>query len=134
MIDLGKIWLPQIIWYANFISRPDDVWEVWVNGNRNVTSVTNFDELITQVFDDLDSDQIVLNSLPNMDGPSDLKIALKDFIDELDYVERLDRLGSFRDSKHLLESSEWARLVEFAITLGNCAKRGGVPDSPVIED
>lgn len=83
MIDIQEVWVPQMLWYCELIA--DDKRLAWAfnqEPDRIWTSVTDYDELMEQIFDDLDA----LGMLPSLaqspieDG---LKITLETFVSRL---------------------------------------------------
>jgi hypothetical protein len=52
MIDFERVWLPQIVAYAELISA-GQLQDQWLGRVGTITSVTDPDELFEQVFDDL---------------------------------------------------------------------------------
>lgn len=80
MIDFREVWLPQILRYALLIRDEAVLRRAWVDGRTDETSVVSPEELLMQVFEDLDSQALVLEAsrhLPSLPGLVD---ALKKFL------------------------------------------------------
>jgi hypothetical protein len=80
MIDFKQVWLPQILGYARLIANEDALTSAWLTSTAKDTSVTSPDELIEQVFDDLDSDTIVKGASCHLISAPQLAEALKEFL------------------------------------------------------
>lgn len=131
MIDLEKVWLPQVILYAHFISNRNEVRTIWIVGDHSRDSVTDFDELITQVFDDLCADEMVGEPLEKSSVPKKAKSLVRDFIDKLDDLDKLDRASEGLSPTDLVNLPQWAKLEESATNLAVYAGKTGllmVPD------
>lgn len=110
-----EVWLSQIVGYGHFITDTLGVRRAWVDNDYSRTSVTNFDELYEQIFDDLDSDTFETNlrqHLPVDPGGRDVLTA---FLGEIRAIDALRSHDSrYLSAVHLLKSEEWGRLVEAA--------------------
>src|SRR5690242_6921192 len=86
MIDLTRVWLPQIIGCAEgFLDGTLE--KAWAEGDRTITSAYYSAELYEQIFDDLDSDTMILQAHKELAQYPDLIRALDAFLDSL---KRLD--------------------------------------------
>jgi hypothetical protein len=79
------------------ILNQDEIRSVWINKKSGITSVTDFDELYEQLFDDLDIEELER-------GQSDLLI-----IDVLSRNEILNFLSAVRDVDKAIESDSLLR-------------------------
>lgn len=80
MIDFKQVWLPQILGYARLIANDDTLRSAWLTNTAIDTSVTSPDELIAQVFDDLDSDAILKEASRHLISAPHLAEALRGFL------------------------------------------------------
>mgnify|MGYP001792877675 CR=1 FL=1 len=91
MIDLRKVWLPQIIGYAEIVAD-GTLRRAWQEGDSSQTSVYYSDELYEQVFEDLDADSMRLK----------MRFELQDQPKVVERVEAflhsIDRLVSWADT------------------------------------
>lgn len=101
-------WLTQILSYSELVSREDDLRRAWIAHDRSKTSVTDFDEFIEQVFDDLDSDAVEKELAGRLPGAPESRRALSRFLEALRRVEkRRDVRADLQDPETLLNSAEW---------------------------
>jgi hypothetical protein len=108
MIDFRNHWLPEIIGYAALITGPD-FWNVWIDGDRSITSVMNYGELIEQFFGDLHSLEIVKEANEKLvDHPKLCGLAVK-FVAELDDFDRVWGKIGLSDLE-ILKLDAWANL------------------------
>ena len=119
MIDFHDTWLPQIIGYAKLICS-DDLVQSWVYKNRNITSVNNFDELYEQIFDDLDSENILNDMDSFLDANGNIYKFIFLFIRSLSSFNE-DSGGNllFEDPFYLLKSNQWDNVRKTAKNLLN---------------
>jgi hypothetical protein len=100
-------WRLQLLRYCDFILAADAVWNAWVDNNYSKTSITDFDELYEQLFDDLDSESILenLSSLIQdklSEGAiTEFLLAIKTF--DIEARPIIDR----KDNRNLLMSMQW---------------------------
>lgn len=110
-----QTWLTQIVEYGRFIADSLGVRRAWVEGDLSRTSVTDFDELYEQVFDDLDSDTFEEELGVHLPTDDAARQVLKEFLGELRFIDSVrSRDGKLRSPATLLGSDEWSRLVETA--------------------
>lgn len=108
-------WLTQIVEYSRFISSALSVRRAWIEADYSKTSVTDFDELYEQVFDDLDSDVIEQELGSHFPTSDSKRQALAAFLEELRVVDIKRSVDSrLKSPAALLASNEWSRLVEAA--------------------
>jgi hypothetical protein len=123
MIDVEEIWIPQIIAYSRIVICREKLRECWVYKRCLDTSVTSFDELIEQIFDDLDSVNIIGEPLERAGVVSDLKDALRGFVRSLGNVDAAADSGAVSgEASKLLESSLWQEVINAGMRLSDCAK------------
>lgn len=100
-----RTWLTQIVRYCEFITNDDAVKKAWIDCDLSDTSVSGFNELYEQIFDDLDSDNFDFES----SGISlDLVTRIKNFIKCLHELNK-----TFEDdssSADILKSKQWTEL------------------------
>lgn len=107
-----QTWLSQIVGYCQFIVDESGVRKSWIEGDFSQTSVTGFDELYEQVFDDLDSDDCEKMMISNL---SDFPLkagAVSGFLSELRRINLIiENNEDLQPPDALLSSSEWRRVV-----------------------
>jgi hypothetical protein len=111
MIDLRDVWLPQIIAYAEFIEEDGAVRAAWIDGDRSQTSVTDFDELMEQVFGDADAKEQLKLAVVEFGDDAMLVMRLAEFIEGLECVDRVvvdTEIDS--DPAKILALPEWLSL------------------------
>jgi hypothetical protein len=110
-----QTWFSQIVGYGHFIADTSGVRRAWVDGDCSQTSVSDFDELYEQIFDDLDSDAFerdLHKSLPRDPGAQELLATFLQEIRAIDSMRGHDH--RLQSATGLLGSAEWSRLVEVA--------------------
>jgi hypothetical protein len=126
-----QTWLSQIVGYCQFIVDESGVRKSWIEGDFSQTSVTGFDELYEQVFDDLDSDDCEKMMISNL---SDFPLkagAVSGFLSELRRINLIiENNEDLQPADALLSSSEWRRVVvsaEMVLSVfgGNGVESGG---------
>lgn len=118
MIDVIRVWKPQVSRYAQTIVRQEELRRCWVNGHCEHTSVISFDELYEQVFGDLDS-RIMIEIAQYEPSLSDaIKLALREFIDSLESANLIESVNnSICNVEKLLNSPSWRRVYSAASNL-----------------
>lgn len=86
MIDFFRTWLPQIIGYAEMV-EDGTLQKAWAEGDRSRTSVHYSDELVEQVFGDLNADEMMWEARQQLKPHPTLAQALELFLHSL---RRLD--------------------------------------------
>jgi hypothetical protein len=106
-----ETWLPQILGYCEFICADEGVRRAWIDSDVSGTSITSFDELYEQIFDDLDADHF-LPSLPFLlASKPELVTAVSRFLDQLKSLDSARTLKPALNSMTaLLDSPEWQDL------------------------
>jgi len=111
-----KTWLPQILGYCEFVADEKKLRQAWIKHDFSETSVTGFNELYEQVFDDLDSDHFAATlhvHLPNAEA------ARTTIAEILASLQEIDRIRSERpellNAVALLDSSQWQRVRKAAV-------------------
>lgn len=105
-------WLPQIVGYCKFITDEAGLTRAWVNRDYSHTSVTDFDELYEQIFDDLDSDACEMDLIANL--PDDMvgRDAISAFLKTLrEFNLHVERVDCSKQLERILLSKEWRRVV-----------------------
>jgi hypothetical protein len=113
-----QTWLPQILGYARFLADSAAVHRAWIAGDSSETSVSGFDELYEQIFDDLDSNTFLgdlPSYMPSEDAAQDLIRRFLSQIESMDAARAAN--GNMATAGDLLRSFEWGRLVEAARAL-----------------
>lgn len=114
MIDLQE-WLRQIVGYTSFVLDQQLIREAWISGDHSKTSVTNFDELFEQVFDDLASQKMVQRFQRELPEEGQKNRAVNAFLNALLTVDaELNRRPELKDASSLLASPHWAGVREAA--------------------
>ena len=115
MIDF-KTWLPQIMGYCEFVADDAALRHAWVNHDFSETSVTNFDELYEQVFDDLDADHFAINLAAHMPNAAMARTAIAAFLTSLKEMDRnRSENPELLNSSVLLDSGQWQRVRSSAV-------------------
>lgn len=96
-----RTWLPQIVGYCEFVIDDVGVRQAWVNHDFSKTSVTNFDELYEQIFDDLDGENFVANLHRYLPHSERMRNAIAGFFASLRGVD------SSRNTLDILDSDQW---------------------------
>jgi hypothetical protein len=110
-----QTWLSQMLGYCHFVIDTLGVRRAWVSKDYSQTSITNFDELYEQIFDDLDSDRLEERLNVYLRDNPELREALAAFLQELRAIsDQRDRIRKLASDSTLLESEEWSRVVEIA--------------------
>ena len=115
MIDF-KIWLSQIIGYCEFVANDVKLRHAWINCDFSETSVTDFDELYEQVFDDLDAERFAADLQAHLPNAEQARITIAEFLSSLQEMDR-----SRSESPHLLnasallDSGQWQRVRRAAL-------------------
>jgi hypothetical protein len=110
MIEL-KTRLSYIGGISAFILNQNEIRSVWVNKKSGITSVTDFDELYEQLFDDLDMEELERepSDLLSIDAPSRNRILnFLNSVRGVDEAIKSDR--RLRDPSRLLISDSWRNL------------------------
>lgn len=101
-------WLSQIIKYCAFIADRPGLLEAWINRDFSHTSVTDFDELYEQIFDDLDSDTFDAQLETHLSTHTAARESLSRFLGTLRKVNQLrEQHTDLRNPHTLLQSAEW---------------------------
>ncbi len=113
-----EIWLPQILGYCEFIADAGVTRKAWVDGDLSDTSLSNYDELYEQIFDDLDSENYQ-KVLDTYDLPPAWVKSLKDFLSYLQFVvdKEVEKDEKLCDPSNLISSPLWAELREKAVAV-----------------
>jgi hypothetical protein len=95
---------------SKFVLDEKGIAAVWVHKKKGITSVTEFDELYVQLFDDLAFGEFEneLPGLPKIDLASRNKIV--DFLNALRYVDNeIEANSQLREPAKLLSSEPWKK-------------------------
>ena len=124
MIDLRSVWLPQIVRYAELVADERIFRSAWISGERSETSVTGFDELVEQVFDDLDSEAQLELAKSAWSSDPELIELVEEFLGGLESVDRIVEGDDLNDRpERIFVLAEWALLRERAVALAAYAAR-----------
>ena len=106
MIDL-ETWLPQIVTTCELVASSDAFTRTWLEGNRVITSIIDFEELYEQIFGDLDSDACLVKFGKTIDDETCEAVSV--FLASLRVVDAKREADSeLRDHPVLLlKSEEW---------------------------
>lgn len=104
-----SIWIKGVVGTAEFLTDSGLVERVWLNGDRTITSITSFNELYEQLFDDLDSGNYAeshgksaILSEAQRQAVASFLCAVRDFDDE-PFI-----MNGREDSAAILCSTAWA--------------------------
>ncbi len=106
MID-RDVWMGQMRDYIRFVADEPLVRRVWMDREQGITSVSDFDELVEQVFDDLDADSLASQMLANNGEESQVIAA---FLDAMRRASDAHPIVRPEDAAAFLESQEWRAL------------------------
>ena len=125
MIDIKKVWIPQIVGYAEIVfARSSDLRDCWVLGQCYWTSVTSFDELIEQVFGDLDSNNLLEDAQIDSTVPEELVKSIRNFLSAIKETDQVNESGEWADvPEALLASAEWQTVIDRAGDLVDVNRR-----------
>lgn len=103
-----KVWLSYIRRICAFVLDEKKVRSVWLDKKKGVTSVTGFDELYEQLFDDLDSENKEKELGRIFVGRPDAKKSIIRFLLAIKKIDQL-RVSSkqYLDIESLLNSADW---------------------------
>lgn len=117
MIDFAD-WLRQIARYCTLVGDDTAIRAAWVQGDLSRTSVSGFDELYVQVFDDLDSEAFVKRIVLLLPDDPSLCEKIERFFARLEAVDDARmRRSELKSDAALLDSSEWKELREAALSV-----------------
>ena len=107
MIDFSD-WLRQIIGYCKIIAEDRIIRRSWIEGERSETSVTDYDELIEQIFDDLDADEMARSSHELSSSQEKVLGAVRDFLGTLnEFNDRVEAGEISNNPEVILASRGW---------------------------
>lgn len=110
MIDF-KTWLPQIMGYCEFVADDAKLRQAWINRDFSETSVTDFDELYEQVFDDLDADRFAADLHEHLPNAERARIAIAEFLTSLREMDRTrSKSPELLNASALLDSDQWQQV------------------------
>lgn len=124
MTILFDVWLDGIIGSAETIADKEILQKVWVDGNRNITSMVDFYESYTKIFEDLDAERYIDEYTKSDFLDSKQKVAIREYLcvlkdfDETPYIIR----EAILDHKRLIDSDEWVAVEGRAQQLINLFK------------
>ncbi len=125
MIDF-EIWLPQIVGYCEFVVDDMRLRQAWIKRDFSETSVTDFDELYEQIFDDLDASNFAVNLHRYLPSSGRIAITIIEFIETLQKTDRIRTENSdLLDSTVLLDSVQWQLVRNSAFAVLNAVKHEG---------
>lgn len=108
-------WLPQILGYCEFVCSDASVRKAWIDSDVSGTSITSFDELYEQIFDDLDADHFQPNLHKHLARNLLLSNAVSLFLDQVKSLDSIRTLKpDLKNMTKLLDSEEWQELRETA--------------------
>lgn len=103
-----RTWLRQIFGYCEFLCDDFALRVAWVNHDTTSTSITGFDELYEQIFDDLDSDYFQPELSRFMPNAPEKCASVAGFLDSLRRVDRERASNSeLQNPAALLASPQW---------------------------
>lgn len=118
-----KTWLPQIVGYCEFIVNDIKLRQAWVKHDFSETSVTDFDELYEQLFDDLDADYFSHNLREQLPNSEQMATSVANFITSLHEFDRARNENSeLLDPTTALDSGQWKPVRSSALAVLNAAK------------
>ena len=117
-------WLPQIVGYCKYVVDDLRLQQAWIKHDFSETSVSDFDELYEQVFDDLDACHFAANLHSHLPNSERMATTIADFIETLQEMDRartenLDLL----DAAALLDSDQWQLVRKSAFAVLDAVKQ-----------
>lgn len=111
-----QVWISQILGYCKLIADDKKMRQAWIERDFSATSVTEFDELYEQIFDDLDSDHF--SQALHSHLPKDAVLVIARFIESLHEIDQLrSRSVQFRSSLAILDSPQWQLVRNAALSV-----------------
>jgi hypothetical protein len=107
-------WLSQVVGYCHFVADDRAVRRAWVNRDYSQTSITDFDELYEQIFDDMDSDALEKDLSTYLPDDSGARDDIATFLQQIREISDQQEQGGLRSAADLLDSKAWGRLVDIA--------------------
>jgi hypothetical protein len=118
-----KTWLPQIVGYCEFVVDDMRLRQAWINRDFSKTSVTDFDELYEQVFDDLDASHFAMNLQRYLPNSGRMATTIADFVATLQATDRVRTENTdLLDASLLLDSAQWQLVRNSAFAVLNAVK------------
>lgn len=119
-----ETWLPQIVGYCEFVVDDMRLRQAWIKRDFSDTSVTDFDELYEQVFDDLDANHFAANLHRHLPNSERIATTVGDFIAMLQKMDRI-RTGNpaLLDAVVLLDSDQWQLVRNSAFAVLDAVKQ-----------
>ena len=118
-----KTWLPQIVGYCEFVVDDMKLRQAWIKRDFSETSVTDFDELYEQVFDDLDASHFAMHLLRYLPNSERMATTIADFVATLQATERVRTENTdLLDASLLLDSAQWQLVRNSAFAVLNAVK------------
>ena len=134
MIDFFRVWLPQIIGYAEWL-QDGTFQKAWEEGDRSRTSVHYSDELYEQLFGDLHADEMMVEARSKLGHRPALLSALECFFRSLkrldEWIEAHVDTGSWGPQhipptvRDIFHSEEWQATESSAMALMSAAAEAG---------
>ena len=114
------VWIDGIVSTCQLISDEEVFRKAWLENDKSITSIINYDELYEQIFDDLDSDAYE-RLLPSMEKLSDNKRKLiSRFLCSLrEFDKETEQDEQFKSPDTLLGSVEWNKVRVAAMNVVN---------------
>jgi len=129
MIPLD-VWTDGILSYCELIVHDTALKKTWVDHDRSITSVVDFDELIEQIFGDLDADNLeveMLRGIAKTYGATDLSEALRIFLAAMREADKTrGSVPRLLDATYLLQSTTWGAVIAAAQKAIETSKRSGL--------
>jgi hypothetical protein len=125
MINFHKAWLPQLLRYAELVSDENTLRRAWRDGNSSETSVTSYQELFEQLFEDMRADEVRSKLDYYLGDDLDLRLATDQFISALSHVESWTKHRS-NSRESIFESDAWSVARERATELLRVANSSGI--------
>lgn len=117
-------WLPQVIGYCDFLLDDEKLRRAWINHDFSDTSVTDFDELYEQIFDDLDAKKFAENLFEYLPNSKMVAAAVAAFIASLQEMDQVRAKNSeLTKASLLLDSCQWHILRKSASAVLNAVQR-----------
>ncbi|WP_157084913.1 hypothetical protein [Hydrogenophaga palleronii] len=118
-----ETWLPQIVGYCELVVDDMRLRQAWIKRDFSKTSVTDFDELYEQVFDDLDANYFAVNLYRYLPNSGRMTTGIADFIKMLQETDRVRTENpDLLDASLLLDSDQWRLVRNSAFAVLNAVK------------
>jgi hypothetical protein len=113
-----QTWIEQMIRYCHLICDDSILKNAWIDHIIGITSVTDFEELYVQIFDDLDADNFRLELPTHLKDNLPLCEAVIFFLDSIrEFDVERDGSSQLTDPSVFLASRQWKAVQSSALAV-----------------